>query len=312
MPELQTTPSTTPTATLSNQLPTTPRIGVGLPVLGEHVGPESVRQIAAAAERLGFSSVSTCDRLMLPLGSDWGNVYGLPDFWIYDVLESLTWVAGQTQRVKLVTGVLNTLFQPPIVLARRLATLDHLSGGRVVAGIGLGWMPEELVATGLPAGGRGARFEEHLAAMRACWGPNPVEHAGPRYTIPRSKVGPKPVNGTLPILIGGVTQPAIARAARLGDGVILAFRDWDSFEEQLGWYREAGGTGEVVVRAGPMLADQQHAVPPTTWTEPSILDDLARISALGVTELIWDLNIIGMEPGQQIAAFERLASALGM
>jgi probable F420-dependent oxidoreductase len=319
MPELHTDPSAAPSAqtptlsapsTLTTGPRTTPRIGVGLPVLGEHAGPESVRQIASAAERLSFSSVSTCDRLLLPLGADWGNVYGLPDFWIYDVLESLTWVAGQTQRVKLVTGVLNTLFQPPIVLARRLATLDHLSGGRVVAGIGLGWMPEELVATGVPAGGRGARFEEHLAAMRACWGPNPVEHAGPRYTIPRSKVGAKPVNGAIPVLIGGVTQPAIARAARLGDGVILAFRDWDSFEQQLGWYREAGGTGEVIVRAGPMLADQQHAVPPTTWTEPSILDDLARISALGVAELIWDLNIIGMEPRQQIAAFERLASAL--
>jgi probable F420-dependent oxidoreductase len=288
-----------------------PKVGVGLPIFGKHAGPEAVMTIASAAERLGYSSVSTSERLLLPLGADWGNVYGLPDFWSYDALESLTWVAAQTQRVRLVTGVLNTLFQAPIVLARRLATLDHMSGGRMVAGIGLGWMPEELTATGVPARGRGARFEEHLAAMRACWESDPVEHAGTSYEIPRSKVGPKPVNGSIPVLIGGVAQPAIVRAARLGDGVILAFRDWDSFEQQLGWYREADGAGPIVVRAGPMLADAQHAVPPTTWTEPSMLEDLARVGALGVDELIWDLNIIGMEPRLQVGALERLASSLG-
>jgi probable F420-dependent oxidoreductase len=288
-----------------------PRIGVGLPILGEYAGPEAIMTIASAAERLGYSSISASERLLLPLGADWGNVYGLPDHWSYDALETLTWVAARTERVKLVTGVLNSLFQPPIVLARRLATLDHLANGRVVAGIGLGWMPEELIATGLPPTGRGVRFEEHLAAMRACWGPDPVEHAGPCYTIPRSKVGPKPAGGTMPVLIGGVAQPAIARAARLGDGLILAFRDWDSFEQQLGWYREAGGAGPVVARAGPMLADAQHPTPPTTWTEPSMLDDLARIGALGVDELIWDLNIVGMAPVSQVAALERLAAALG-
>jgi probable F420-dependent oxidoreductase len=267
--------------------------------------------VASAADRLGFACVSTCDRLMLPLGSDWGNVYGLPDYWVYDVLESLTWAAARTGRVKLVTGVMNTLFQAPIVVARRLATLDHLSNGRVVAGIGLGWMPEEFVATGLPQSGRGARFEDHLAAMRACWGPDPVEHAGTHYTIPRAKVGPKPVNGRIPVLIGGVARPAIVRAARLGDGVILAFRDWDSFHEQLGWYREAGGAGPVVLRAGPMLADAQHPEPPTVWTPPVILDDLARVATLGVEEVIWDLNIVGMPPERQVAELERLASALG-
>jgi len=103
----------------------------------------------------------------------------------------------------------------------------------------------------------------------------------------------------------------IASAARLGEGLILAFRDWDSFEQQLGWYREAGGAGPVVVRAGPRLADAQHPIPPTTWTEPSMLDDLARIATPGVDELIWDLNIVGMEPARQVEAFERLASALG-
>jgi probable F420-dependent oxidoreductase len=287
-----------------------PRVGVGLPIVGPHAGPDAILTVASAAERLGFHSVSTSERLLLPLTSDWANVYGLPDFPSYDALEALTWVAAHTKRVRLVTGTLSSLFQPPIVLARRLATLDHLSGGRVVAGIALGWMPEELAATGVPLNGRGARFEEHLAAMRACWGPDPVEHHGANYQIARSKVGPKPANGRVPVLIGGVAQAAIARAARLGDGLILAFRDRESFDAQVGWYREAGGAGPIVLRAGPMLADQQHLVPPTTWTEPSMIDDLTRAAASGVDEVIWDLNIIGLEPERQVEALEALASTL--
>jgi alkanesulfonate monooxygenase SsuD/methylene tetrahydromethanopterin reductase-like flavin-dependent oxidoreductase (luciferase family) len=161
-----------------------PHVGVGLPIVGPHAGPDAILTVASAAERLGFHSVSTFERLLLPLTSDWGNIYGLPDYPAYDALETLTWVAAHTKRVRLVTGTLSSLFQSPIVLARRLATLDHLSGGRVVAGIALGWMPEELAATGVPVSGRGARFEEHLAAMRACWGPDPVEHHGASYQLP--------------------------------------------------------------------------------------------------------------------------------
>jgi probable F420-dependent oxidoreductase len=287
-----------------------PRVGVGLPTVGPYAGPDAIVTVASAAERLGFHSVSTFERLLLPLTSDWVNVYGLPDFPAYDALETLTWVAAHTQRIRLVTGTASALFQPPVVLARRLATLDHLSGGRVVAGIGLGWMPEELAVAGVPRAGRGARFEEHLAVMRACWGPDPVEHDGPCYQVPRAKIGPKPTNGRLPVLIGGVAQPAIARAARLGDGLILAFRDWDSFGTQLEWYRGAGGTGPVVLRAGPMLADSEHPVPPATWSAPSMLDDLARAATAGVDEVIWDLNIVGLAPARQVAALGALASAL--
>ena len=112
------------------------------------------------------------------------------------------------------------------------------------------------------------------------------------------------------MLIGGVTQPAIARAARLGDGVIVACRDWESSEEQIGWYRAAGGTGPIVLRAGPMLADAQHPTPPTAWTEPSVLDDLAHAGEVGVGEVIWDLNIVGMAPEAQVRALETLASKL--
>jgi probable F420-dependent oxidoreductase len=287
-----------------------PRIGVGLPIVGPHAGPDALVTVATAADRLGFHSVSTSDRLLLPASPDWHNRFGLPESPAYDVLESLTWVAAHTRRVRLVTGVINSLFHSPVVLARRFATLDHLSGGRVDAGLGQGWLPEEFAATGAPLTGRAAAFEEHLAAMRACWGPDPVHCDGPRYQIPMANIGPKPVSGHLPVLIGAVARPAVERAARLGDGFIIGFRGWDSTLEQIDWYRGAGGTGRIVVRAGPRLPDDFDPTPPTDWSEPSMLDDLARAAEAGIDEVIWDLNIVGMEPQRQVEALETLASAL--
>lgn len=289
-----------------------PAVGVGLPIGGPHASPAATEAVAAAADRLGFSSVSLSERLLLPAAPDWTNDFGLPDWPFYDAIESLTWVAAKTRGIRLRTDVVIPLFQQPIVLARRLATLDHLSGGRVEVGVGLGWLPEEFEATGVARAGRAARFEECLAAMRACWGPDPVEYQGNHYRIPRSKIGPKPVEGTIPVFVGALARPAVERAARLGDGFVVGFRNWDDTLAQIEWYRVAGGTGRIVVRGGPMRADAEHRTPPTTWTEPQILEDLERARDIGVDEFVWDLNIVGYEPARQVDAFHALASRLGL
>jgi alkanesulfonate monooxygenase SsuD/methylene tetrahydromethanopterin reductase-like flavin-dependent oxidoreductase (luciferase family) len=208
------------------------------------------------------------------------------------------------------TDVIIALFQQPVVLARRLATLDHLSRGRLDVGLGMGWMPEEFAATGIEATGKAARFEECVRAIRACWGPDPVEFDGRYYRIPRARIGPKPTNGTIRIDIGAVARPAVERATRLGDGLTIGFRDWDSTIEQIGWYREAGGTGPVVARAGPMLVDAQHTTAPTAWGEGRVVDDLRRAGEVGIDEIVWDLNIVERRPAVQIAALEGLAAAL--
>lgn len=287
-----------------------PAVGVGLPIGGAHTGPEAVEAVATAADRLGFSTISLPERLLLPAGPEWSNDFGLPDWPFYDAIESLTWVAAKTSGIRLRTDVIVPLFQQPIVLARRLATLDHLSGGRLDVGVGLGWLPEEFEATGIAGTGRAARFEECLAAMRACWGPNPVEYRGSYYRIPRSKVGPKPLKGSIPVLVGAVARPAVERAARIGDGFTMGFRNWQDTIAQIGWYRAAGGTGPVVARGGPMLADAEHATPPITWTEPHVLDDLERAREIGIDEFVWDLNIVGYEPDRQVDALEALAAHL--
>ncbi len=144
------------------------KLGVHLPVAGQGASPEVIAQVALEAERNGLGSVWSWERLMRPtvpiaLGGAGGPVMDAPeDFGIvYDPIETLTYVAAMTSRITVGTSVLDALFQSPIILARRLATLDRFSGGRLVAGIGQSWMDQEFAAAGFsprsPARRRGGR-----------------------------------------------------------------------------------------------------------------------------------------------------------
>jgi probable F420-dependent oxidoreductase len=281
-----------------------PRLGVNLPTFGPHAGPVAVAAVAQAAERLGLHAVSATERLLLPAGPGWRNEAGLPESPVLDPVEALTWAAAHTTRVRLATGVVDALFQPPIVLARRLATLDVLSGGRVDAGLGQGWLPEEFTAAGVPPSRRGAGFEDYLAALRACWGPDPVEHDGPVYRIPRSLVGPKPVAGTIPLAIGAVARPAVERAARLGAGFVAGVRDWDTTAAEVGWYRAAGGPGPVSVRV--ML--DRDGTGDADSVRPEVAAGMARAAEIGADEVHWGIPD-GLPPDRQVAALERVAAA---
>jgi len=271
------------------------RSGVNLPTFGPHAGPDAVAAVATAAERLGFGAVSVTERLLLPADPAWRNEAGLPEWPVLDPIEALTFAAAHTRRVRLGTGVVDVLFQPPVVLARRLATLDVLSGGRVDAGLGQGWLPEEFAATGVPMSRRGDGFVEYLAAVRACWGPDPVVHDGPRYPIPPARIGPKPVNGSIPLLVGAVARPAVERAARLGLGFVAAVRERDLTAAEVGWYRAAGGPGPVSLR---------------TLAGEDVADAVARAGALGVDEVHWALPH-DLAPEVQVAALESIVAAAG-
>ena len=129
------------------------RLGVHLPVAGKGASPSIILEVAAEAERIGLDSVWSWERLMPPtvpiaLGGAGGPVMDAPEAFgiVYDPIETLAYVAAQTSRITLGTSVLDALFQSPIILARRLATLDRLSDGRLVVGVGQGWMEQEFQA----------------------------------------------------------------------------------------------------------------------------------------------------------------------
>ncbi|MFF0521074.1 TIGR03619 family F420-dependent LLM class oxidoreductase [Actinomadura nitritigenes] len=294
-----------------------PRLGVTLQHFGPHAGPDAVVTVAQAAERFGFDAVSVSDRLLTPVGPHWTNDAGLPESAPWDVLEVLTWAAAHTRRIRLTTAVLNTIFQPPVVVARRLATLDRLSRGRVVAGVGQGggtrlapyYIPEEFTAAGVPAGRRGAGFAEHVAAMRACWGPDPVEFHGEHYRIPASRIGPKPYGDRIPVLFGAITRRTVERAARIGDGFVTTAVDWDDTRAHIRWYRDAGGTGTVLVSTFP-------APPGTDVSTADFVDttlrDLDRAAEAGADEMHLATNLLDVHPQRQADLLEALATELAL
>lgn len=292
-----------------------PKIGFRLPTFGRYAGPESVVQVAVAVEEAGLHSVSASERLLLPAQPDWDNGARLPESHVWEPLEALTWAAAHTRRIRIGTGIVNAIFQPPIVLARRLATIDRLSHGRLDVGIGQGGggtpqtsfcIPEEFTAAGVPLSRRGAGFVEHVAAMRACWGPDPVEYHGDHYEIPRSAVGPKPWGDTIPLLFGALTRTTIERAARLDGGLITVAVDWDRTHEQIRWYRQAGGAGTVVVTT---LRDYPGDVDPATFTDGA-LEDLDRAAAIDADEVHFELNLAEVAPGRQVDCIHALAAKL--
>jgi probable F420-dependent oxidoreductase len=192
--------------------------------MGWSNGPGAV-EAARSAEAAGFESVWTVEHVIYP--DDYASTYpyspdgkmpAVPSTPIPDPLVWLAYVASATTSLRLATGILILPQRNPVVLAKELATLDHLSGGRVELGIGVGWLEEEFVALGVPWPRRGARTDEYVGAMRALWAGDSAEFDGEFASFRRVSSNPKPAQGKIPIVVGGHSRAAAERAGRLGDG----------------------------------------------------------------------------------------------
>jgi alkanesulfonate monooxygenase SsuD/methylene tetrahydromethanopterin reductase-like flavin-dependent oxidoreductase (luciferase family) len=140
------------------------RLGIHLPQIGRKAGPQAIRRAAEQAEQLGFADVWTSEHIILPDGAPYPPS---PSF--YDPVLALTWAAAYTSRVRLGTSVLILPMRHPLPLAKELATLQNLSGGRFILGAGVGWLEAEFEALGVPFHERGRRMDEGIAMMRAVW-----------------------------------------------------------------------------------------------------------------------------------------------
>ena len=149
-------------------------LGVTLPTSGPHASPEAIVRMAQEVEGMGYTAVWTYERLLYALGDvvqPGGPPRPLPQQYrtTYEPIETLAYVAAKTKNVRLGTSVLSVPFHVPVVLARRLATLDQFSEGRVIAGLGQGWMEQEFATANVTLKRRGSGVEEFIAAMRAAW-----------------------------------------------------------------------------------------------------------------------------------------------
>ena len=178
--------------------------------LGFPATPEAIVETACKAEELGFDALFVNDHVIVddsPRNSPWRNVY--------DPLMVLAYVAARTSKVRLGTSVLIMPYRNPIVTAKMLATLDQMSGGRAIAGVGAGWNEAEYDALGVPYQERGARTTEYLRLWQACWEPGPTTFHGRFFSFDNMHVNPKPVQQPhVPLWIGGSSHASLRRAAR--------------------------------------------------------------------------------------------------
>ncbi len=276
-------------------------LGVALPTSGAFASPAAIVRIAQAAEEFGYAALWTYERLLRPVGDvaqPGGPPRPLPKVYrsVYEPLETLSYVAAVTERIKLGTSVIDALFHPPVMLARRFATLDQFSNGRVIAGLGQGWMPQEFQTANVPLQRRGSGLDEAVAAMRACWGPDPVSYQGRFYRIAPSEVGPKPVQAHIPVLLGSMTPAGVARAARIADGInpIVASEEvlrgltsafWEAAREQGRNPAEL----TVVARANvPITAEPLGDDRPFLGGSPrQIAEDVASLDGAGVDHVLF-------------------------
>lgn len=215
------------------------KFGLRYANLGPYTEPGPAIDIAQAAEEAGFESIWTIEHVVVPDSYESVYPYGangkMTDnnaMSIPDPLVWLTFVAGVTTRIKLATGVLILPQRNPVVLAKTLASIDHLSGGRMLLGIGVGWLAEEFAALGVPFADRGPRADDYVAAMRALWcSEGPASYHGDFVNFDNIWCRPQPA-GNIPVIVGGQTKLAARRAGRLGDGYFPArSQPWELIDE---------------------------------------------------------------------------------
>ncbi len=201
--------------------------------------PMWMTAFARHAELCGFEALLAVEHVVVPVGyaarypySETGRMPLPDDVDIPDPLELLAHLAATTTRLRLGTGVLVLPEHHPLQLAKRLATLDRLSGGRAFVGVGVGWMDEELEALGIDPRTRGRRCDEAIAALRTIWSEDEPSFDGEFFRFSRARSHPKPVQRSIPIHVGGHSAAAARRAGRLGDGWFPLGLEGDLYERR--------------------------------------------------------------------------------
>jgi probable F420-dependent oxidoreductase len=209
------------------------KIGLRLPQTDKHrATKENIISLAKGAENAGFDSLWVLERLIWPInphdpypGTSDGK---FPTDWqyVFEPLETLTYVAANTEKIALGTSVVDMLFHNPVILARRFATLDVLSEGRAIAGFGIGWSKEEYQTSNIPFKDRGKRADEYIQILKKIWTEDIIEFKGEYYNVPASKIGPKPIQKPhIPIYLGGYSQGTFVRIANYANGWICVIRN---------------------------------------------------------------------------------------
>jgi len=295
--------------------------GCHLPVFGPAATRANLLTFAREMEGLGYNSLWASDHIVVPHTitsrypySATGQFPLPPDATFLEPLTALAMVAGVTERARLGTTVLVLPHRHPVLAAKSLATLDHLSNGRVILGAGVGWMREEIELLGAPFDQRGAWSDEAIRIMRACWRDERTRFQGRFFSFEDIGCYPKPVRGDIPIWMGGHAKRALRRIVALADGWHAAFPTADGLEAGLRELREECSRQQrrfeeltITLRAGLALrttpggADRKAL----QGTPEEIVDDLRRFKMLGVSHVLMEASYRDL--GHMVRTFETFA-----
>jgi probable F420-dependent oxidoreductase len=262
-------------------------LSTGLMARGRMGERDTLLAIAQSAESTGLTRVWFGDHVVYPV--DYTHNYPAGDGSLpynpaspqLDVVVAMSWVLASTRRVGVGTTVMVIAERQPVLLAKQLATLDRLSDGRLLLGVGVGWMPEEYEALGVPANARGARTDECIEALRALWTEEVPSYAGRHVSFAPLHCNPKPAQpGGIPIWVGGRGDRALERVAAYGHGWLPGTGDAEMIRD--GWER--------IRRRAEELGRDGDAIGVVATISDLDLDvtkrKLADVAELGVTEAI--------------------------
>jgi probable F420-dependent oxidoreductase len=280
------------------------KLGISFANSGKFSRPELFAELARDCETLGFESIWTVEHVVIPQphmpypGSKDGQMPGGDEVPIPDPLIPLAYAAAITTKLKFSTGVIILPQRHPLYLAKQLATLDLLSNGRMMVGIGSGWMKEEFDSLQIPFNLRGARTDESIQAMRILWSEPVATFQGNHFHFHDVKSYPKPVqkNG-IPIHIGGHSLAAARRAGRFGDGFFPTLTSPEKLKELFAVTREEAkkaGRNPATIEFSAMAAPKPDAV--------------KALSEIGVTRII--MAPPSSDPARLRAGLEKIAEDL--
>ncbi|WP_433678633.1 TIGR03619 family F420-dependent LLM class oxidoreductase [Nocardia sp. CA-119907] len=274
------------------------RIGMLVPYVdGLATSGTFLREFAAALEECGVESVWTVEHVVVaedyeplyPYSKD-GRMPG-PESAVpmTDPLETIAFMAGASRTLRFGTAMVVAPLHSPVVLAKRAATIDRHSGGRLLLGLGIGWQKEEYAAVGAPFQARGARLEDCIGAMRALWADAPASFHGSHTAFDRLSCVPRPESGAVPIVLGGHSAPAVRRAGLLADGwfpYTIGPADFAAAADRLRDTAVTAGRGEDAVE----LTVWPGSCDPTREFDPDFVRPYVRA---GATRLVLNPPLFG-------------------
>ncbi len=289
-------------------------VGVIVPNAGPKTSAENMQRVAQWAEELGYHSLWVTDHVALSHKVDAYYPYRSHGRWDYppetpwlDPLLSLCWAVANCPSLKVGTSVAVIPLRNPLLLAKQISTLDFLTGGRFILGVGAGWMEEEFDLMGVPFSGRGKRAVEMIRLMRQCWSGETVDFEGEHWQVSGFKMYPLPVKSTIPVYWGGHSDATLRRVARVGDGwhpTQITLEQLEGGIEKLKAYcdEENRDFDSVPIMARP---GNTYAIDAETH---------GRHVELGIDHLVMDTPVKEEDPDLRILreAMERVADICGL